>query len=91
MNRKTCAAVFGVLLFSGCGIQPSKEASQLVVLYKERVASGNSLVSFVNHNDPTGQYALKHCEELREIYSSREKIPHICSTIMFADFRPRIK
>lgn len=79
------------LLLNACGNQSSGEASQLVVLYKGEVAPGNSMVSFLNHNDPTGQYASKHCEALRDAYSQKEGIPYVCSTVVFPEFQPKIK
>jgi hypothetical protein len=65
--------------------------SQLVVLYKYSVAPGNSVVSFINQNDETGQFAATHCEKLRQLYISQEKIDFICSTVVFDEFKPSIK
>lgn len=79
------------LLLTACGSQSGNEASQLIVLYKGDVAPGNSMVSFVNHNDPSGRYASEHCEVLRNLYSAREGIPYVCSTVVFPEFKPNIK
>lgn len=87
-------AVFVVALaavLAGCGKEEVGAGSQLVVLYRQEVAPGTSIVSFVNYNDPTGQFATRHCEELRAIYSNREPIPYFCSTIVFEGFRPTFK
>lgn len=89
--NKVVTAICVTLLLSACGNQSSGEASQLVVLYKGEVGPGNSIVSFLNHNDPTGQYASKHCEAIREVYSAKEGIPYVCSTVVFPEFRPEIK
>lgn len=79
------------LLLSACSVQVSVEASQLVILYKGEVAPGNAIVSFLNYNDPTGQYASKHCEALRHVYSSNEGVPYVCSTVVFPEFQPKVR
>ncbi len=76
-----------LLTIVGC----EKNDSQMIVLYRHSVAPGNSVVSFVSHNDGTGQYASPHCEQLRKLYESKEKIAYVCSTVVFDDFKPRIK
>ncbi len=76
-----------ITLVTACGAKHS----QLVVLYKDSVAPGNSTVSFLNHNDETGEFASVHCEELRRLYESKERQRYICSTIVFDDFKPSIK
>jgi len=61
------------------------------VLYKSSVAPGNSVVSFINRDDETGQFATAHCESLKELYKSKERIDYICSTIVFDEYKPSIK
>ena len=86
--RVLAPSVIAFLLLAACGLKNS----QLVVLYKNRVAPGNSVVSFLNHNDETGQYASQHCEELKQLYEARdEPIKYVCSTIVFDEFKPGIK
>jgi hypothetical protein len=68
-----------------------ENASQLVVLYKGEIAAGQSVVAFIGHNDPNGQYAAKHCEELKSLYTAKEQIPYYCSTVVFKEFKPEIK
>lgn len=87
MKLNRVLPVLVALSVSACG----EKASQLVVLYKDSVAPGNSVVSLVNHNDRTGQFASVHCEELRRIYEARERIKYICSTVVFDEFKPSIK
>lgn len=57
-------------LLSACG---NDTKSQLVALYRNSVEPGNSIVSFINKNDETGQYATTHCENLKSIYMEKEK------------------
>ena len=77
-----------LLILSSCS---NDDESQLVVLYRDTVEPGNSVVSFINKNDKTGQFATSHCENLRQQYIAKEKINYICSTIVFDDFKPSIK
>lgn len=74
-------------MLAGC----QKNDSQVIVLYRDSVAPGNSVVEFVSHNDETGQYATVHCEQLRQLYKEKEKIEYFCSTIVFDEFRPTIR
>jgi hypothetical protein len=67
------------------------KGSQLVVLYRGSVDPGNSIVSFINNADETGQFATSHCEELRHLYEIREKTKYFCSTVVFEAFKPAIK
>ena len=80
--------VLASILLSACG---NDTKSQLIVLYRSSVEPGNSVVSFINKNDGTGQYATTHCENLKSIYMEKEKIIYICSTIVFDEFKPSIK
>lgn len=75
-------------LLSACG---NGTKSQLVVLYRSSVEPGNSIVSFLNKNDETGQYAATHCENLKSIYIEKERTNYICSTVVFDEFKPSIK
>jgi hypothetical protein len=80
--------ILAFTLLSACG---NDTKSQLVVLYRNSVEPGNSIVSFINKNDETGQYATTHCENLKSIYMEKEKINYICSTVVFDEFKPSIK
>lgn len=80
-----------LLLVSAPCYAADVERSQLVALYRGEVLAGNSVVEFVSHNDPSGVYATKHCEELRAVYSKRDRIPYYCSPVIFEEFRPRLK
>ena len=75
-------------LLTSCG---NDTKSQLVVLYRNSVEPGNSIVSFINKDDETGQYATTHCENLKSVYIEKEKINYICSTVVFDEFKPSIK
>lgn len=66
-------------------------ASQLVVLYKYSVDPGNGAVSFLAHNDKTGQWLAFTAENLRRFYESRDRVRYICSTVVFAEFGPSVK
>ncbi len=88
MKKGIFYLTISLLILSACS---KDDKSQLVVLYKSTVEAGNSVVSFVNKNDETGQYAMTHCENLRQQYMTQEKIMYICSTIVFDDFKPAIK
>lgn len=87
MKRSRILPYLAAIFLCGCGAK----ASQLVVLYKDSVGPGNSVVSLLNHNDETGQFASVHCEELRRMYEAKERIKYICSTVVFDDFKPSIK
>ena len=88
MKQKTFYLIVSLLILSGCN---NDDKSQLVVLYRGTVEPGNSVVSFINKNDKTGQFATSHCESLRQLYIAKDKINYICSTIVFNDFKPSIK
>ena len=80
--------IISLLILSSCS---NDDKAQLVILYRGAVEPGNSVVSFLNKNDKTGQFATIHCENLRQLYIAKEKINYICSTIVFDDFKPSIK
>jgi hypothetical protein len=88
MKQNLFYLIISLLILPSCS---NDDKSQLVVLYKGTVEPGNSVISFVNKNDKTGQFATTHCENLRRLYIAREKINYICSTIVFDDFKPSIK
>ncbi len=83
-----CILILAPTLLSSCG---NDTKSQLVVLYRNSVESGNSVVYFINKNDENGKYATTHCENLKSIYMKKEKINYICSTVVFDEFKPSIK
>lgn len=88
MNHYFLYLIISLFILSSCG---SEEKSQLVVLYRYKVEPGNSVVSFINKNDITGQFASIHCENLRQQYIAKEEINYVCSTKIFDDFKPSIK
>lgn len=88
MKPTHATILLSIVAITSCG---DTERSQLVVLYKSSVSPGNSVVSFVNHNDESGQLASVHCEELRRVYEAKEGIRYICSTVVFDEFKPTIK
>jgi hypothetical protein len=87
MNLKLVLTLASLVVLTAC----NKEGSQLVVLYKDSVAPGNSVVEFLSKDDDTGQFATVHCENLKELYKSRDKVNYLCSTIVFEEFKPAIK
>ena len=88
MKRNFFYLIISLLIVSGCS---NDDKSQLVVLYRGTVEPGNSVVSFINKNDESGQFATSHCESLRQLYIAKDKINYVCSTIVFNDFKPSIK
>ena len=88
MKQNFSYLIISLLILSSCS---NGDKSQLVILYKDKVEPGNSIVSFLNKNDKTGQFATVHCENLKQQYIAKEKINYICSTIVFDDFKPSIK
>ena len=87
MKRSYLLVSFFILGLTAC----NSRQSQLVVLYKESVDPGNSVVSFLNHDDETGRFASIHCNELKQLYEMKEHIKYICSTVVFEEFKPSIK
>jgi len=87
ISRKIILLAIFAALLSGC----EGEKSQIVVLYKNSVATGNSVVSFINYSDPHGEIASMYCEDLRKVYSARYQITYVCSTEVFEEYRPEIK
>lgn len=79
------------LVNMSCAFETKSELSQLVVLYRDSIVEGNSMVSFISHDDPTGEWAMKHCENLKKLYMRDEAREYICSTFIFENFRPKIK
>ncbi|MFC7411356.1 hypothetical protein [Hydrogenophaga atypica] len=69
--------------------QPSK--SQPITLYRESVQEGNSIVNLVNYNDPKGEWALSHCEELRKLYEAKYRYRYICAPVIDKAFRPDVQ
>lgn len=87
MKSNLVVSFFLIVALAGCG----GKKSQLVVLYKYSIESGNSIVAFANYEDETGARASGHCEKLKELYKAKDKIDYICSTIVFDEFKPSIK
>ncbi len=77
-----------VFLVIGC---TEKNVSIPVTLYKERILSGNSITSFINSNDPSGNIAMKYCEEFRKLYQVQTGTKYICAPIAYKEFAPSIK
>jgi hypothetical protein len=80
-----------VLVLAGCFQNERSVTSQPITLYRDTVNSGNSMTSLVNHNDPNGVIALKHCEDLRELYEKQYFRRFICSSESFSEFIPKIR
>lgn len=77
--------LFVIFFITGCS---DKDA--WVVLYKEEVAAGNSIVYFSNPNDKTGYWAKEHCDNLAEMYEEEDDIDYICSTIVDEKYVPKV-
>jgi hypothetical protein len=67
-----------------------KNTSQPITLYKDAIASGNSIVSFVNSYDENGTIAMGFCEEMRLLYEKKFSARYFCAPVSFADFTPRV-
>jgi hypothetical protein len=78
----TCAVIC-----AGCN---DDAASRLVVLYRDSISEGSSVVALANHDDPTGEWATGHCEALKRVYEAQYKNKYYCSTVVFEKFRPHI-
>ena len=88
MKKDIFYLTISLLILSACS---KDDKSQLVILYKGTLEAGNSVVSFINKNDETGQFAMIHCDNLKQQYIAQEKVKYICSTTVFDDFKPAIK
>jgi hypothetical protein len=84
---KPISIIFLVVAIAGC----SDNGSKAVVLYKEEVKSGNSIVSLFNFNDKNGTNATEHCIELKNIYEKKFGTKYICSTIVFDEFKASLR
>ena len=88
MVKFICIFIFSFLI-TGCS---EKNASIPVTLYRDRIESGNSITSFVNANDPSGNIAMTYCEEFRKLYEvTNTEHKFICAPIAYKDFAPTIK
>jgi hypothetical protein len=75
-----------IFFITGCS---DKDA--WVVLYKEEVAEGNSIVYFANPNDKTGYWAEEHCLELAKLYEEEdETTDYICSKVVDEKYVPKV-
>jgi hypothetical protein len=81
-------AVLNCLLLVGCG---DEKSSQPITLYRESISSGNSIVSFVNHNDPEGITATSYCEIFRQAYEKKYPEKYFCVPLVFQEFKPDVK
>lgn len=86
MSGKFCV-LLSLLVSTGCG----NNASQLVTLYRESVSEGNGIVSVIRWNDPNGIWAIEHCKALEKYYERENGQDYICSTVVFDEYKPRIK
>lgn len=75
-------------LVTGCD---QRKPSQVVTLYKDTIASGNSIVNFVDHNDPNGVWALGFCEDMKKMYEIKWREKYYCASIQYDEFVPEIK
>jgi hypothetical protein len=81
-------ALSSLILLSACD---GKKESRPITLYKNSVSVGNSVISFVSHNDRDGSFSMIHCEELRKLYERKYQENYMCSTYKDEEFIPRIK
>lgn len=91
MKRKMVFVVIFIAILpfiSGCAEQ---KPSQVITLYKGSIASGNSIVNFVNHNDPSGAYSEGFCEDMKKLYEKKWRETYYCSSIQFKKFVPDLK
>lgn len=91
MKNKTATMVILIAtlpFFIGCAEQ---KPSQVITLYKGSIASGNSVVNFVDHNDPNGAYAQGFCEDMKKLYEQKWRETYYCSSVQFKKFVPDLK
>jgi len=80
------AAAF--LIITGCDDQ---KPSQVITLYKGSIASGNSIVNFVDYADPNGAQAQGFCEDMKILYEKKWHETYYCAGVQFKEFMPKIK
>lgn len=75
-------------LITGC---EQRKPSQVITLYKGNIASGNSIVNFVDHNDPNGVWAQGFCEDMKKLYEAKWREKYYCAGVQYEEFIPEIK
>jgi hypothetical protein len=85
IDKLLFCCLFVIFFITGCS---DKDA--WVVLYKEEVAEGNSIVWFANSDDETGYWAKEHCNNLAEMYIEEDDVDYICSTKVFEKYVPKV-
>ena len=86
MHKFTISILF--IFVAGCSNQ---NESVPVTIYRERIEIGNSMTSFINSNDPTGNIAMTYCEEFRKLYEVHTGTKYICAPIAYEEYAPAIK
>lgn len=81
------AVISVLLLLTGC----ENQESSLVTMYQGAVVEGSGITSFVNYNDPTGTWAMEHCNALAKVYENEDSIHYVCSLTSFDKFKPRFR
>jgi hypothetical protein len=90
MRQIVIALIFLATLSGITGCDEPK-SSQAITLYKGSIASGNSIINFVNYEDPNGAHAQGACEDMKNLYERRWHETYYCSSIQFKEFLPKIK
>jgi hypothetical protein len=77
-----------IALLAACS---QKKDSRPITLYKNTVSVGNSVVSFVSHNDRDGSFSMIHCEAMRKLYEQKYRENYMCSTYKDDEYIPNVK
>jgi hypothetical protein len=77
-----------LLMITGCD---SKKSSQIITLYKGSIASGKSVINFVDYDDPNGAYAQGFCEDMKKLYEQNWHETYYCSSVQFKEYVPNLK
>ena len=91
MEKETIknVVIIGLVIYILFGFFGTK--SQMITLYKHDVMEGQSMISFVNHDDPNGTLAKDHCERLKKLYEEEDKIEYVCSDVQYNKYKSKIK
>jgi hypothetical protein len=91
MKHNLAVAIILISALSGITGCDEQKSSQVITLYKGSIASGNSIVNFVDYEDPNGSYAQGFCEDLKKLYEKKWRETYYCSSTQFKKFLPKIK